>query len=388
MGTIFAWTGWFLAGLALCGIGHALAAARQVRRFMHARAEAGPGGAAVTVLKPLHLGEPRLSENLESFFAQDYAGKVQIVFGVQDAADPAIAVVKALQARYPSRDTTIVVNGATYGANAKVSNLINMLPAARHDVLVLSDSDINAPRDWLARVVAALEEPGVGLVTCLYRGMPGLGGLWPRLAAMGTTYDFLPNVIMGVSLGLADPCMGSTIALRRKVLEEIGGFHAFVNYLADDYEMGRAVRAQGWRVAIPPLAVDHSADEASAGELFRHELRWMRTIRGIDPAGFMGSFITHAMPLALLAALFLGLRPAGLVVLALALAARLFLKWRIDGIFGASSGSAWLLPLRDLMSFMVFLISLSGETVDWQGARLSVGRGGVISPANSVEAAQ
>ena len=300
---IMSWLGWACAGLALSGVLYALLAAFLVGRFMRADHPLPAAYAPVTILKPLHLGEPGLSDNLESFFAQDYPGKVQIVFGVHDESDPAIDVVKALQARYPGRDTAIIANSALYGANAKVSNLINMFPAARHDVLVLSDSDIGVSRDWLKKVTGALEQPGIGLVTCLYTGECAVPPrLWSTLSAMGTSYDFLPNVIVGTSLGLAQPCMGSTIALTRGVLDEIGGFAAFADYLADDYEIGRAVRAKGYATAIPALGVSHAAIEESSAELWRHELRWNRTIRLVTPLGHLGSVVTFAVPLALIAA--------------------------------------------------------------------------------------
>jgi ceramide glucosyltransferase len=379
--------GWLLAVLALCGAGYAVMAALAAGRFMRTPASQHRTDAPVTILKPLYLGEPGLEENLDSFFAQDFAAPIQIVFGVHDETDPAIGVVRALQAKYPSFDTCIVAEPAMYGPNAKVSNLINMLPAAKHDILVLSDSDIRVPPNWLSEVTSALARPGVGLVTCLYKGAAGGRGLWPTLAAMGTSYDFLPNVVAGVSLGLAEPCMGSTIALTSTVLERIGGFAAFADYLADDYEMGRAVRQLGLQLAIPALGVSHSATETSAAELISHELRWTRTIRRINPAGHIGSIITFAFPLALMAAILLDFQPAGLAVMAIALGARLFLKYRIDGIFATDAGPAWLLPVRDLLSFAVFVASLSGETVHWRGTRLSVERSGVLS-SESVEALQ
>jgi ceramide glucosyltransferase len=379
--------GGFLAVLALCGAGYAILAALAAARFMRAPKAGHRADTPVTILKPLYLGEPGLRENLESFFAQNFTAPVQIVFGVHDAADPAIAIVHALQEKYPWFDTCIVADGAIYGANAKVSNLINMLPAAKHDILVLSDSDIRVPKNWLSEVTDALAKPGVGVVTCLYKGEPGAKGLWPTLAAMGTSYDFLPNVVTGVSLGLAEPCMGSTIALSRDVLTRIGGFAAFADYLADDYEMGRAVRRLGLRLVIPALGVSHDATEASLAELFQHELRWMRTIRRINPAGHVGSIVTFAFPLALMAAVLLDFRPAGLAVMAIALGARLFLKYRMDGIFATFAGPFWLLPLRDLLSFAVFVASLWGETVHWRGVRLSVERGGVIT-SESIEAAE
>ena len=380
--------GLLLTVTALCGAGYAILSAIAAGRFMKKPGPPHSADVPVTILKPLYLGEPRLAENLESFFTQDFAAPVQIVFGVHDASDPAIAVVRALQAKYPDFDACIVADPSTYGANAKVSNLINMLPAARHDILVLSDSDISVPRDWLSQVAAALAEPGVGLVTCLYKGEASGKGLWPTMAAMGTSYEFLPNAVIGISLGLAEPCMGSTIALTRATLTRIGGFAAFADYLADDYEMGRAVRGLALRLAIPALGVSHSAADASARELVRHELRWTRTIRRINPAGHAGSVITFAVPLALMAAILLDFRPLSLVVLGIALGARLFLKYRIDTIFATHAGPAWLLPFRDILSFVVFVASMFGETVHWRGARLEVAPDGVILPSESVEAVQ
>ena len=380
MSLIMSWLGWALAGLALSGSVYALLAAFLVGRFMRADHPVPISYASVTILKPLHLGEPGLSENLESFFAQDYPGKVQIVFGVHSENDPAIDVVKALQARYPDRDTAIIANSALYGANAKVSNLINMFPAARHNVLVLSDSDIGVSRDWLKKVTGALEQPGVGLVTCLYTGECAVPPrLWSTLSAMGTTYDFLPNVVVGTSLGLAQPCMGSTIALTRAVLDEIGGFAAFADYLADDYEMGRAVRAKGYQTAIPALGVSHAATEESSAQLWLHELRWTRTIRMVNPLGHLGSGITFAVPLALIAMGLLDFSMPALAILGMAGAARLFLKARIDSVFGIDAGPAWLLPVRDMLSFAIFLTSLFGETVHWRGSRFSIEATGVLS---------
>ncbi|MBW8835460.1 MAG: bacteriohopanetetrol glucosamine biosynthesis glycosyltransferase HpnI [Burkholderia sp.] len=381
MHSLFFDVGWFLAALSVAGTGYAFLSAILVGRFM----QEGPGTAAaspaVTILKPLHQGEPDLFRNLETFFAQDYAGTVQILFGVHDEADPAIEIVRALQAKYPNSDTAIVADTALYGVNAKVSNLINMLPAARHDTLILSDSDIAVGPKWLAQVTAALARPGVGIVTCLYTGEPAKDGhkLWSSLAAMGVSYTFLPNAVLGTSLGLAAPCFGSTIALRRQTLDEVGGFAAFADQLADDYEMGRAVRARGYTLAIPAMGVGHTAAEDSAAGLFRHELRWSRTIRMVNPAGHVGSFVTHGFAFGLMSALFLDFNAVSLAVVGLALAARLLLKARIDGHFGTYAGPYWLLPLRDLLSFAVFVASLYGETVHWRGTHFAVEPSGAMS---------
>jgi ceramide glucosyltransferase len=373
--------GWILAAIAVGGAGYTLLAAILVGRFMRSQHSTTGHSPDVTILKPLHQGEPDLSRNLETFFAQRYEGQVQIVFGVHDQSDPAVAVVRALQAKYPHFDTAIVADAALYGANAKVSNLINMLPSARHDTLVLSDSDIAVTPDWLTRVTEALARPGVGIVTCLYTGEPAYDGhrLWSALAAMGTSYTFLPNAVLGTSLGLAAPCFGSTIALRRDTLNEVGGFTAFADHLADDYEMGRAVRARGYTLAIPAMGVGHTAAEDSARDLLRHELRWTRTIRLVNPGGYLGSFVTHGFAFGLMAAAFLNFSIISLAILALTLAARSFLKYRIDGVFGTYAGPYGLLPLRDLLSFMVFVVSLFGETVHWRGTHFAVEPSGAMS---------
>jgi len=373
--------GWCFAAIAVVGTVYTAIATILAGRFMQSADRAAAPSPAVTILKPLHCGEPDLSRNLETFFAQDYSGPLQIVFGVHDEQDPAVEIVRELQAKYPHCDTVIVADAARYGANAKVSNLINMLPAARHDTLVLSDSDIAVGPGWLAQVTQALERPGVGIVTCLYTGEPAQDGhkLWSSLAAMGTSYTFLPNAVVGTSLELAAPCFGSTIALRRQTLEEVGGFTAFADQLADDYEMGRAVRSKGYTLAIPAMGVGHTAAEDSFRDLFRHELRWTRTIRLVNPAGHLGSFVTHGFAFALLAAILLNFNPVSLAVLTGALAARLVLKARIDWLFGTYAGPIWLMPLRDLLSFAVFLTSLFGETVHWRGTHFAVEASGAMS---------
>src|SRR5581483_11657586 len=176
-----------------------------VGRFARARPPARRAAPPVTILKPLYRDEPGLLQNLESFFAQVYDGPIQIVFGVHEDSDPALEAVRSLQRLYPNIDTAIVADGARSGANAKVSNLVNMVPSARHDILVLSDSDIRVGPNWLAKVTGALDESGMGLVTCLYTGRTAPDGRndWARLSAMGASYDFLPNVVVGTSLGLA-----------------------------------------------------------------------------------------------------------------------------------------------------------------------------------------
>ncbi|HEV7383424.1 MAG TPA: bacteriohopanetetrol glucosamine biosynthesis glycosyltransferase HpnI, partial [Phenylobacterium sp.] len=366
---ILAWT---LMVLALAGAAYQLVAAWQIRALLVQPGARPPATApAVTILKPLHGAEVGLDAALQSFLAQDYPGAVQIVFGVQDPADPAQLVVGSLRRAHPERDVALVVDPSPHGVNRKISNVINMMGRAKHGIIVLADSDIVVRPGYLREVVAALDAPGVGVVTCPYRGA-AVGGIWSRLAAMGLTYQFLPSVAVGVGFGLAHPCMGSTIALRREVLDRIGGFEAFADLLADDYAIGAAVRAAGMRSLVAPVLVAHNSTEQSLAELARHELRWARTIRGVDPAGFFGSGVTHAVPLALLGIFLSGAAFISLAVLAIALICRLWLMREVDRIAGADRRGWWLAPLRDILSFAIFLGSFFVRAVDWRGTQFRV----------------
>ena len=196
---------------------------------------------------------------------------------------------------------------------------------------------------------------------------------------MGINYQFIPNVLVGTHARLATPCFGSTIALRKELLLRIGGMKAFSNLLADDYEIGRAVREAGFGMTVAPVVVAHTCAEVSAHEMLAHELRWARTIRLLNTSGYWGSIITHAFPLALLGAVLSGFHSYALALVATTLVARLAVKWRMDWVLGTSAGPAWLLPLRDLLSFAIFLGSLFGGNVRWRGTRFLVAPDGVLS---------
>jgi ceramide glucosyltransferase len=270
----------------------------------------------------------------------------------------------------PDRDLALVINPRRHGGNAKVSSLINMQVEARHDVLVIADSDIAVPRDYLTSIAATLSQPDVGLVTYPYRGAPSTG-LWSRFAAAGIDYQFLPNVLVGLKLRLATPCFGSTIALTKSTLARIGGLHSVADQLADDYALGTAVRRAGLKVAIPALLVTHVCAERSLRELVLHEIRWARTIRAMDPLGFAGLAVTHAVPLAVLGVVFGGLTPATWI-LAAALFCRFALQAELRRLFRLRSGIFWLGPIRDILSFLVFVASFFGRRVEWRGHRYAV----------------
>jgi ceramide glucosyltransferase len=364
----------------ISGCIYALFAAALLRRHAQKMASTQPLGLNLTVLKPLCGTEPELETNLTSFCVQDYSGRVQLIFGVQDPADPAGGVVQRLIERFPERGIEFVVDSTIHGANRKISNLINMLPRARYDIIVLSDSDIRVAPDYLRVVVSELSVPGVGLVTCLYRGIP-VAGLWSKLAAAAINQHFLPSVLVGLKLGLAQPCFGSTLAFRAETLHRLGGFQAFSDQLADDYAIGTAVRGLQLKVAIPRMLLGHTCSERSLGELLGHELRWARTIRSIDPWGYAGLVATNPLPLALIAAALQGFGLASIGLIALALACRLLASLRMPAMHDRAkrSVSAWLSPLRDLLSFAIFLASFMPLPVSWRGHRYELRSDGTLT---------
>jgi ceramide glucosyltransferase len=333
----------------------------------------------VTLLKPLCGAESSLEANLGSFCAQDYPAAVDMVCGVQDPADPAVLVVQNLRAKFPATPIALSVAPRTSAGNPKISNILSMFQLAKHDILVLSDSDMEVGPSYVRDIAAALQQPGVGLVTCLYRGR-AVGGIWSQLAAAAVDQHFLPSVLVGMRLGLAKPCFGSTIAVRRDTLEQIGGFEAFADTLADDYAMGDAVRRLGLEVAIPPFTIGHTFSDASLGELLTHELRWARTIRLVDPVGYIGSIVTHPLPFAIAALALSGFSAIGWMILAVTLASRLFVPIQVERLAGGGKSSLWLSPLRDLVSFIVFAVSFLPGTVRWRGRRYQVGPDGSVRP--------
>jgi ceramide glucosyltransferase len=333
----------------------------------------------VTIVKPLYGAEPRLIENLASFLAQDHAAPIQLLCGVQRPDDPAIGMVEALRTVHPGAVIDLIVDGRRHGSNAKIGNLINMAGHIRHDIVVLSDSDIAVDRAYLGVILEALARPGVGAVTCLYRGRADRG-FWSRIGAIGIDLHFVPGVLIGLTAGLAQPCMGSTIALRRETLDRIGGFTAFADILADDHAIGAAVRGLGLEVAIPDMLVTHGCSEASFAELWRQELRWDATIARIDPLGYAGSFILHPLPLALLGGACAGFSGLAWAAVALALTARGAMAMRL----GHRPASLLLIPLRDLLSVMLFMLGNFARSVDWRGARLTMTHDGRVTAGTEI----
>lgn len=369
-----------LAGLlALVGAGLSLAAARAARRFLATAGAAGPALPA-SVLKPLHRAEPGLRGNLDGTLAQVHAAPFEVLMAVPDAADTAGPVAEAAIAAHPATPARLVRDPRLHGPNRKVSQLINLAPLARHGILVVADADMAVPPEWLTAVTAPLADPAIGLVTCLYRGEPADGGLWSRLAALGIDWQFLPNACLGESLGKAEGCYGATMALRTETLAAVGGFPALVGLLADDHALGAAVRRLGLRVVVAPVVPGHVMAEPSLPALLAHELRWARTLRLLNPAGYAGMGMTFPLVPGVLAAL---LAPFGWVALAAALGARLALAVTLDRALGRalSLPRLALLPVRDAISFAIWAAGLARGTVLWQGRRYRMDRAGRMAEA-------
>ncbi len=333
---------------------------------------------AVTILKPLCGDEHELYECLHSFCDQDYS-KFQIVFGVADGADPAAEVVSRLQREFPELDLKLVVDRRQHGSSRKVSNLMNMMPLAQHHYLVISDSDVRVPRDYLSRIVPPLLDPDVGIVTCAYRGVPS-SGLWSLLGSMFINDWFIPSVRVAALSGSRSFAFGVTIALRRQVLAGIGGFAAIANQLADDYRLGELTRARGLRTVLSAVVVDTCVDERSFGGLVRHELRWLRTIRTVRPLGYGLSFITFSVPVAWLGcAISHGAWPA-IVLLALTALGRIALHLRVRGAAARIARDFAVLPLREALSLLLWAWGFVTRRVHWRDDRLRVTSDGSVQP--------
>jgi ceramide glucosyltransferase len=342
----------------------------------------------VTLLKPLCGAEPGLYEDLRSFCLQDYP-EFQIVFGVRDPADPARAVAERLRKEFPTLPIKVVVNPRLHGSNCKISNLINMLAHARHDVLILADSDAIVDPHYLNTVTAPLLDPGVGLVTCIYRDIP-TSPVWSRLGAMYINEWYVPSVLFAWLFGHQNYVSGQTICLRRDTLQAIGGLEPLANTLADDYQLGERVRGLGLRIELSPYVVTGEHHEPSYDSVTRHELRWMRTIRVLRPMSFRFMFVTFSLPMAVVG---LGLRAAdaslgavaslggapAIALFATTLASRLALHF-LPRIAGPRPLLAdfLLLPLRDLLVVWVWLRSFFTSRVTWRGNVFDVDAEGVM----------
>jgi len=331
-----------------------------------------PARPPISILKPLKGIDPEIYESFRSHCLQDYP-EYEIIFGVSDPGDPAVARVEALQREFPDRSIQIVLSPQNLGANAKVSNLTQMMPYARHDYLIVNDSDIRVEPDYLRRVIAPLADSGVGLVTCLYRGVaaPTIGS---RLESLGISTDFCAGVLVARQLegGSIPFGLGSTLAFRREDLEKIAGFSSILDHLADDYELGKRIAALGRTVTLSDVVVETYLPAYRLRDFFAHQLRWARGVRDARPGGYFGLVFTFGIPWALLAVAASGGALWSLATLLLTL----FLRYTVTLVVGwfvlrdrQVMKYPWLIPLRDLLAMVVWIASLGGHTVIWRGER-------------------
>jgi ceramide glucosyltransferase len=358
-----------------------------VWRFRYARKSRAAGPQPpVTVLKPLCGAEPGLYTHLRSFCLQDYP-TFQIVFGVRERADAALAVVERLVAEFPGVSIDVVINPQLHGDNYKTSNLINMVQRARYDVLVIADSDAVVGSDYLGVVTNPLLNPEVGLVTCIYHGVP-TKTVWSRLGAMYVNEWFVPSVLLAWFFGHGQYSSGQTLCFRRDTLQAIGGLQATANHIADDYRLGELVRGLGQRIVLSDYEVEVEHHEPTAAALVSHELRWMRTLHVVRPLSFRWMFLSFGVPVAIIGVLFASLGSAGLVpawlMLGVTAAARLALYFvhrlrpNRSGHARSMFGDLWLLPARDLLLCWIWLRSFSASSIIWRGREFNVDAHGVM----------
>lgn len=340
-----------------------------------------PAQPPVTILKPLCGGEPGLYQNLRSFCTQDYP-RFEIIFGVRDAADPACAVVARLIGEFSSPSIRLIVDPALHGTNRKVSNLINMLPYAKHELLVMADSDAFVGNDYISRVTAPLDDPGVGLVTCLYRAIP-TGGVSSRLGAMYVNEWYMPLVLLSWLFGYRGYVSGQTLCMRHSTLRRIGGLEALADQLAEDHRLGQLVRGLNLKIELSPYVIDGQHHESDLKSVTRHELRWMRTIRAVKPRSFLGLFLTFSLPLAVLGIALAAdtpmISPVAWRLFFVGVAARVALHF-VHRIKRARSmlSDLWLLPLSDVLIFWVWLRSLFTSRIAWRNDEFAVDADGVL----------
>lgn len=373
-----------IAGLCTC-TGFLILVAVAVARLRRAPARSQNSDLPpVTLLKPLCGLEPNLRENLASFFDQNYPD-YEIIFGLRDANDPALKVLRSVQEYFPWVPVKVVFSGPSEWPNAKVWSLQKMHAKASHDYLILSDSDVRVSPTYIEEVVRPLLDPKVGLVTCIYRGVP-TGGIWSRLEALGMSVEMTAGVLASNLLEGMKFALGPTMAIRRDVLNAIGGFGALGQYCADDYVLGNLVHEAGWKVELSQHPIDHFVLNRSFAASMLHQTRWMKSARFSRPAGHVASVLSFAMPFAILGTV---TAPA----LHRPLVALLLLAWGfvnrslmalLAGWKAVSDRNSlryfWLFPVRDFMGFCFWIASFLGNTVMWRNQTYELLHGGLMVP--------
>ncbi|MGB9081586.1 MAG: bacteriohopanetetrol glucosamine biosynthesis glycosyltransferase HpnI [Desulfuromonadaceae bacterium] len=346
----------------------------------HGRLTANPSPPGVSILKPVKGMDEKSYDNFASFCRQLYPGELQLVFAVASSDDPVIPVIRQLIQDFPDQDIELVINAALHGPNYKVSNLINAFPHARHDIIIVCDSDINASPDYLQSVTSHFTDRQVGLVTSLYRTST-VHGIATALEATGFTAEMIPNVLVARQLEGLTFALGASMAVRREALLAIGGFEALAGYLADDYQLGNKVHLAGWRIALDRCFVESVVKPENLKAVLSRQLRWARTMRVSRPGGYLASGVTLPFPAALLATLLAPSPGVGLAAVTLLYGIRLGVSTLFSRRFvrdGLLPRWLWLLPLRDMLAFFTWALSFLGNRVAWRGSRFVLKPGGKI----------
>lgn len=344
------------------------------RRYLAVRPPGLVLAAPISVLKPLAGADEGLEENLRSFFTQEYS-EFEILFAVRSADDPAAGVVERLRAESPRVPSRLIVTGEPPYPNAKVFSLDRMLAAARHDLLVMSDSDIRVAPDMLRRVAAEFQDPRVDVATCPYRAVPG-PSFWSRLEAIGMNTEFLGGVLVARMLEGMKFAVGPTIVARRRALEGIGGFDRLKDYLAEDFVLGQLAAQAGMGVILSSCRIEHRIGSQGFRANMAHRLRWARSTRRSRPAGYVGQVFTNPLPLALL---LWAAAPAWSPLAAAAILLRALAAWAVAGrvLHDELTARRWyLLPVQDLLSFLFWVAGFFGNTIHWRGRRYYLRRDG------------
>ncbi|HEX4950339.1 MAG TPA: bacteriohopanetetrol glucosamine biosynthesis glycosyltransferase HpnI [Blastocatellia bacterium] len=335
----------------------------------------------VSILIPVRGADVEAYQNFASFCQQDYL-EFQLVFGCRDEHDPAVPIIRKLQSDFPQRQIDLVISANEIGANAKVSNLNNMLAHAAHEHLIVVDSDIRVTPDYLRRVIAPMQLAHVGMVTCLYRGAQART-FAALLENIGIAATFGPEVLSSRALEGIKFALGSTVVTRREILEKIGGFPGVADYLADDFLLGNLTAAAGYEVVLSDYVVDHIAAPDTIKTMLEHQLRWARAVRISRPKGYAGLVLTHGLATSLLLLLALGFTAVGWTLVALTFLLR-FVTALWAGVVLMQDRVLlrylWLVPIRDLIGFGVWLVSFGGNEIRWRGHRFVVRRSGKIEP--------
>ena len=362
---------------AAAGIGYLAFALVRVRQFRRRRHETPTRLPSIAVLKPLCGEEEELEQNLRSFCVQDYPD-FELIFGARDPDDPGAQVARRVVAAFPDRARLVTGAGAAVAGNPKVANLVQMAVGLTQELVVLADADMRVSPDYLRTIAAPFDDARVGAVTCLYAGRRARNVL-SLLAAMFINEQFAPSVLVANAIEPLRYAFGATIAVRRSVLERIGGFAALAGHVADDHLLGCLVSGLGLEVRLSRYVVENVVHETDFADMWSRELRWSRTIRSVRPAGHAFSVVTFGVPLAMLAAVIAPGRRSG-VLLATAVALRLMLRAEANAAFGVQSkaASALLAPLRDLVSFAVWVAAYFDRGVAWRGRRLRLDAEGQI----------